>query len=310
LTASRRGGARPAPGEACEEDLEGFLEATRAWVDEELRRTLPPPDAAPRPLPEAMHYAVFGGGKRLRPALVRLVCRAFGGRDADAAAPAAAVELVHAYSLVHDDLPCMDDDELRRGRPTVHVVYGEALAVLVGDALLTAAFEALARAETADAPARLACARTLAGAAGALGMVGGQALDLAGGAEDLGAVEDVHRRKTAALIAAAAELGALAAGAPAPERGRVREYGTSLGLLFQAVDDLLDVTSDARTLGKTPGKDAALERRTLVAVLGVEGARRRAEELARAARGAGEALGWSPGSLPLLLVERLRERRA
>jgi geranylgeranyl pyrophosphate synthase len=260
-----------------------------------------------------MHYALFGGGKRLRPALVRLFTRELGGSDREAEAPAAAIELVHTYSLVHDDLPAMDDDALRRGRPTVHVAFDEATAILVGDALLTLAFEVLGTAGGERAGEQ---ALVLARAAGARGMVGGQVLDLTlerAGAAAPELLLDMHARKTAALFGAACELGALASGARGAERSvraRSADFGRSLGLLFQAVDDLLDVTGDAATLGKTPGKDAALARATLVSVLGLERARQRAGELAAEARRAARELASGPGERAQELVEFVLARRA
>ncbi len=291
-------------------ELRSWLDESRRWAEDALERALPSADAPPRRLHEAMRYAVFGGGKRLRPALVRLACRHFGGTDEGALAPAAAVELIHTYSLVHDDLPCMDDDELRRGRPTCHVVYGDALAVLVGDALLTLAFETLG-----DAPAGLV--RVLARAAGAAGMVGGQVLDLessaAGAAPELASVRAIHRLKTAALFEASAELGARAAGAAEDACARAADFGRALGLAFQAQDDVLDVTGDARTLGKTPGKDAQLDKATLVAALGLAGARAEAAKLADEAERAAAALGpgaGGSGDLPRDLVRFVVERSA
>jgi farnesyl diphosphate synthase len=263
---------------------------------------------SPPSLVDAMRYALLGGGKRLRPALARALCLHYGGSDESAALPAAAVECIHAYSLVHDDLPSMDDDDLRRGRPTCHKVYGEALAILAGDALLTLAFELLARtgARAADH------ARVLAIAAGHAGMVGGQVLDLAAetalsGETDVG---EIHARKTAALFGAAAEMGAIAAGAPGASRALARNYGHALGRCFQATDDILDVTGDAGTLGKTPGKDARGRKSTLVAALGLEGARIEAERLADLARAAAVALPARPGDLTFELVERILHRPA
>ncbi|MSR64114.1 MAG: polyprenyl synthetase family protein [Planctomycetes bacterium] len=273
-----------------------WLAEGRTWVEAALERALPSANEPPARLHQAMRYALLGGGKRLRPALVRLVCLELGGTEAQAAAPAVALELVHTYSLVHDDLPAMDDDELRRGRPTLHVAFDEATAILVGDALLTLSFEVLA----GDEPLRAReHARVLARAAGSRGMVGGQVLDLsleAGATPDtLAALEDMHRRKTAALFAAACEMGAIAAGRAA-ERARCAAFGERLGRLFQAVDDWLDVTGDAATLGKTPGKDAVLARPTLVRALGLEGTRRRAEELASESRQAALELCFGPGT--------------
>jgi geranylgeranyl pyrophosphate synthase len=267
--------------EASPVDLSAWLDESRVWAEREMERLVAPARTQPERLHEAMRYALFGGGKRLRPALVRLVCGHLGGDEARAALPAVAIEMVHTYSLVHDDLPCMDDDDLRRGRPTCHVVFGEALAVLAGDALLTGAFELCAR----DAERAAAFASVLARAAGSVGMVGGQVLDLetAHTARDRSVLRDevhaIHLRKTAALFSAAAELGAVAADAGAGERARAAAFGQSLGLAFQATDDLLDVTGDAATLGKTPGKDAALDRATLVAAVGFEAAREEARRL-------------------------------
>lgn len=293
-----------------------WLEETSRWVEAELEGCLGGLAGAPPTLVEALRYALLGGGKRLRPALARLTCRWFGGTDGDARAPALALELVHTYSLVHDDLPCMDDDELRRGRPTCHVVYGEALAVLVGDALQTLAFgqhgDELARPRAAGE-----LVAVLAGAAGAVGMVGGQVLDVAPpgvppGAAGSASIEDVrriHALKTAALFAAAGEMGAVAAGAPRADRRRAGAFGRALGLAFQAVDDVLDETGDAPTLGKTPGKDRALERSTLVAALGLKQARTEARRLAGEAEDGARALGAREGELPLELVRYVLGRR-
>lgn len=298
---------RPAPEQASR--LGAWLAESSAWADAALERYVPAQHSDwPAPLCEAMRYALFGGGKRLRPALVRLLAALLGGREEAAAAPAAAVELVHTYSLVHDDLPCMDDDDLRRGRATCHVVYGEALAVLAGDALLTRAFELLAQC----GPAAGAMVATLARGAGPAGMVGGQVLDLEaqGSRADRATVDRVHRTKTAALIEAACELGALSAGAGASGLAAARAYGRALGMGFQAVDDLLDLSGDAQTLGKTPGKDERHDRANLARVIGVEAARAAAAEHAERARAAAAELGSAAGDLPLLLVDHLLARRS
>lgn len=298
--------------------IDVWLQEARRWSDAALEASLTRCFAdreqglfVPARLEEAMRYAILGGGKRLRPALVRLFAEELGGSAEAATAPAVAIELVHTYSLVHDDLPAMDDDDLRRGRPTCHVVYGEALGILVGDALQTLAFEELARLGPRGAELVLVLAR----AAGSRGMVGGQVLDLLptsrpgspGGPDGIRAV---HRAKTAALFGAAAEMGALVAAADAGAVAGARRFGLALGLAFQAVDDVLDVTGDAATLGKTPGKDAALERDTLVAALGLEGARREAAERAQEARAALLELGLAEGSLAFHLVEHLLQRRS
>ena len=265
-------------------DLAALLASERQAVDAALDRLLPPVGAWPARLHEAMRYAVFGGGKRVRPLLVRTAYRAAGGRDEAALEPACAIELIHTYSLVHDDLPAMDDDTLRRGRPTVHVAFDEALAILAGDALLTEGFAVLARyPEPASFAARRAEAcRLVAAAAGSSGMVGGQVEDIeaTGAAPDSDRLERVHRAKTGALLAASVELGALLAGADTERRGAFGSFGRRLGLLFQIVDDILDVTGTARSLGKSPGKDAAAGKLTYPAVFGLEAARAKLVDLA------------------------------
>jgi geranylgeranyl diphosphate synthase type II len=264
--------------------LEDYLARRRRTVEAALEAALSPADGVPPRLLEAMRYAVLSGGKRVRPILALAACEAAPGSIERALPFACAIELIHAYSLVHDDLPAMDDDDLRRGRPTVHVVFGEALAILTGDALLTEAFRVAAEgAETAGLdPARaLAIVRAIAAAAGAAGMVGGQAADLAaeGGSADLALVEAIHRRKTAALIAAAVEAGATAGGAAPARLAGLRAYGQALGLAFQVADDVLDATAPTTLTGKRAGGDAAHGKATYPAVLGVEGARRAARAL-------------------------------
>ena len=287
-------------------DLTAWLEDSRRWSEAQLERWFPASSDWPPSLREACRYSLMAGGKRLRPALVRLFCASLGGSDEDASRPAAAVEMIHTYSLVHDDLPCMDDDDLRRGRPTCHKVYGEAMAVLVGDALLTEAFALLGQAPGASA----LLVAVLASASGGAGMVGGQVLDmsLSGAAASIQDVRAVHAAKTAALLGAACELGAVAAGAAEDARAGARAYGVSLGLAFQAVDDCLDATGTAATLGKTPGKDEELDRATSVAALGLDGARAEAQARAEEARAAALRMGLGPRSLPLLLVDLLLER--
>jgi farnesyl diphosphate synthase len=226
-----------------------------------------------------MRYAVLGGGKRIRPLLAYAAGEAIGAEAAVVDAAAAAVELIHAYSLVHDDLPSMDDDTLRRGKPTCHVAFGEATALLAGDALQALAFDVLARGGLPDAAG--ACA-LLAAAAGSRGMAGGQAIDLAsvGATLALPELETMHRMKTGALIRAAVRLGAACGRPLAPgEAAALDSYASAAGLAFQVVDDVLDVEGSAASLGKTAGKDAAQGKPTFVALLGVAGARERAEAL-------------------------------
>ena len=242
------------------------------------------PAERPPALHEAMRYAVLGGGKRVR-ALMAYAAGELAGADPEVVdAAAAAVELIHAYSLVHDDLPCMDDDVLRRGRPTCHVAFGEAMALLAGDALQSLAFEVLAGGRSHDAPAQLAL---LAQAAGARGMAGGQALDLesTGTTLALSDLERMHQLKTGALIRAAIRLGA-ACGRPmsVDENAALDRCAAAMGLAFQVVDDILDVEGDARNLGKSAGKDAAQRKSTYVSLLGVSAARERVEQLRTQAR--------------------------
>jgi farnesyl diphosphate synthase len=254
----------------------------RARVNAALDHALPNTGAEPVRLHAAMRHAVLDGGKRTRPLLVYATGTAFGADDASLDAPAAAVELVHAYSLVHDDLPSMDDDALRRGKPTVHIAFDEATAILAGDALQSLAFELLADAP-ASAECRVAMLKELSIAAGARGMCGGQALDLAatgnGAALEMTALQDLHARKTGALLRAAVRLGAIAAGVDEGTRMRLDAFADALGLGFQIRDDLLDIEGDSATLGKTIGKDIAQAKATFPALLGIDGSRRRLEEL-------------------------------
>jgi geranylgeranyl diphosphate synthase type II len=263
-----------------------FLAFCRQWgpaVEQALRELLPPVDAVPARLHEAMHYALFPGGKRLRPMLVLLGCQAAGGDPLRALPAAAALECLHTYSLVHDDLPCMDDDDLRRGRATCHKVYGDALALLAGDALLTLAFEGAA---TAGA----AAVAELARAAGSLGMVGGQVEDLAVegdvGQHSLERVRWIHAHKTGALITASLLVGAHAAAAEpvaAAVLEPLRAFGDRLGLAFQIADDCLDLTGTAAELGKNPLADVALGKLTWPAMVGLPRSLATARELAEQA---------------------------
>jgi farnesyl diphosphate synthase len=265
-------------------NFEAALAACARAVEAELERLLPKADGAPeRQLFEAMRYAALGGGKRLRPFLVVAGADLFGASKAQSVRVGAAIELVHAYSLVHDDLPCMDDDDLRRGRPTVHKRWDEATALLAGDALLTLAFEVLAHeATTADAAARSELVLGLARAAGATGMVGGQMLDLLGENAQLGEAEIVRlqRLKTGAMISFSAEAGAILGRASEADRTALKLYAHDLGLAFQIADDLLDHRGDAAQVGKKTGKDAARGKATFVALMGEAQAEARARMLA------------------------------
>ena len=271
------------------------LEPYRAYVEAALSDESVVPDHAPPAVREAMRYSLLAGGKRFRPLLCILACEAVGGDRPEVRAihAAVAVELVHTYSLIHDDLPAMDDDDLRRGRPTCHRQFGEALAILAGDALLTRAFEVVAW--TLPATARLSVCELAAGA-GAAGMVGGQVLDLiadgkiAGPAPATAAdLEAIHRRKTGALIRSSVRLGAYAAGRT--DTAELDRYADALGLLFQVTDDLLDVQSTEAATGKRVGKDAGRGKLTYPGLLGVEASRRRADELCAEAVAAADTFG-------------------
>lgn len=242
------------------------------------------PDKAPAPagLGDAMRYAVLDGGKRLRPLLVMAACEAVGGNMHAALRSACAVELIHAYSLVHDDMPCMDNDVLRRGKPTVHVKYGQARALLAGDALQALAFEFLTPDDqSVDAATQARLCRMLAKAAGFQGMAGGQAIDLAsvGLALTSAQLHEMHRLKTGALLQASVMMGASCGPASLRAQEALRDYGAAVGLAFQVVDDILDVTADSATLGKTAGKDAAQDKPTFVSVLGLPASKTYAQHL-------------------------------
>jgi farnesyl diphosphate synthase len=294
-------------------DLTPELIALSARADDVLARVLPDEGQPPVELHRAMRYAVLGGGKRLRPLLVYATGLAFGAAPERLDAAAAAVEIIHAYSLVHDDLPAMDDDALRRGRPTCHVVFGEAMAILAGDALQALAFDVLANdaALGADAVRHLDMLRTLGRACGSHGMAGGQAFDLAAVGQRLSAaeLERMHVHKTGALIRASVRLGALAAGRDdAATLAALETYGHSIGLAFQIRDDLLDVEAETAQLGKTAGKDAAANKPTYPAILGVEASRAELAALTAAALAAIEPLGTA--AAPLRELARFVAERA
>ncbi|WP_422732624.1 polyprenyl synthetase family protein [Microbulbifer magnicolonia] len=267
--------------------LQTFLQQAAARVEAEIERALEPSTAGAEKLFAAMRYAALGPGKRLRPGLVYACAQTLRGADfvpARCDAAAAALECIHAYSLVHDDLPAMDDDDLRRGRPTCHIEFNEACAILAGDALQTQAFELLLASDAAPA-LKLRLLEELAAAAGSRGMVAGQAIDLdsVDKALSLPQLETMHRLKTGALIRASARMGALLGGADEAELAAVSRYAEAIGLAFQVQDDILDVTADTATLGKTQGADAARNKPTYVSLLGLEGARDKLQGLHRQA---------------------------
>jgi geranylgeranyl diphosphate synthase, type II len=291
-------------------DLSQYLQDKRALVNSRLRASIRAGDGCPVSLAEAMCYSLLAPGKRLRPLLVLLAAEACGGSDTVALPAACAVEMVHTYSLIHDDLPAMDDDDLRRGLPTCHKKFGEATAILAGDALLTLAFEVLADGYPPATAA--ACCRELARGAGATGMVGGQADDLAmetrDGSGTLDELEFLHARKTGALFRASLRLGVLSAqgerpgGADSATKEAFDAYGRAFGLAFQITDDLLDVESSAEQTGKRVGKDAARGKLTYPGFLGVVESRNRAQRLCREAQDALTPLG--PGGARLAALAR------
>lgn len=299
------GAAESRPGGVLHE-LSDYLNARRARIETALDEALRPAPGFPGPLREAMRYSLLAPGKRLRPLLVVMAAEACGGHGAEPWPAACAVEMIHAYSLIHDDLPAMDDDDLRRGQPTCHKKFGEALAILAGDALQGMAFQLLS--ESYPPLTAAACCRELAVAAGASGMVGGQADDLAweaaSGSRTVGVLEDLHARKTGALIRASLRLGVLVAHAPQPAESALFErfdgYGRALGLAFQITDDLLDVEGNADQAGKRVRKDAARGKLTYPGLLGVAESRRRAERLCREARD--HLLPLGPAAAPLLAL--------
>jgi geranylgeranyl diphosphate synthase type II len=316
-------------------DAEAYLREAAALVEAYLERVLPAPGGHIPRLAEAVRYSALGGGKRLRPALALGAAEASGGARELALPVAAAVEMIHTYSLIHDDLPAMDDDDFRRGRPTSHKVFGEAVAILAGDALLTQAFEVLAADGSVSPERRVAIVREIAVAGGPAGLVGGQVADIEGEGRDLtlpelefiharktgalilasvrggaiaaGALERLHRAKTGALLSACVRGGAVLGGAGEEDLGRLSRYASAIGLAFQVVDDVLDATEDATQLGKTAGKDEAARKATYVSVHGLERAREMAAALRQQALDAVSPLGPRGellGAIARLIVDR------
>ncbi len=261
-------------------DLKGFFHERRALIEGALDSLLPGESVEPVSVHKAIRWSVFAGGKRFRPILMLATGEVFGARDEVLRATACALEMIHTYSLIHDDLPSMDDDELRRGRPTCHIQFDEATAILAGDALQTLAFQTIAEDSSLSAERRVLLVSELGRAAGTpRGMVAGQARDLEAESRAVtsGELEQIHRLKTAALIIAAARCGAIIAEATDAELEAVGRYAAQLGLLFQITDDLLDVTATVETLGKTPGKDARAQKATYPSLYGIESAHQRAD---------------------------------
>ncbi len=299
------------PYGACMADLQSYLEEKRCMIDRELAKRMPAETVRPASLHEAMRYAALSDGKRLRPILCMAACEAVGAAAHDALVPALAVELVHTYTLVHDDMPCMDDDDTRRGRPTVHKVYGEANALLVGDALLALAFEWLAAVAPPTGHPGGVLFQELAHASGSRGVVGGQAEDMSatGHAVAADVVDYIHAHKTGSLIRAALRLGAIAGGGDSSSLEKLSTYGSAAGKAFQLADDILNATAVAEQLGKPAGTDATHGKATYVAVHGLDTARADAGQLVNDAVTALEGLPGNTETLVLLaryIVERTR----
>jgi len=291
--------------------LPDFFEEDRLLVDAQLERLLPGEDVRPPSIHKAMRYSVFAGGKRIRPILCLEAARIFAPEPSAALFPGCAIEFIHTYSLIHDDLPSLDNDDLRRGKPTSHKQFGEATAILAGDALLTLAFETVAAAPV-NAERRVAMVTEISTAAGTVnGMVGGQVADLEAEGQRVGAetLEYIHRSKTAALIRASITAGAICAGANAEDVARLRSFGETIGWAFQVTDDILDVTESSAALGKTAGKDLAQEKATYPAVFGLERSQEIASELEKKA--IAELAGYGARAQRLReIAEFLGERRA
>jgi len=289
--------------------LQKYLGARQKLIDQALGRFLPRASEKPATIHKAMRYSIFVGGKRLRPILCLAAAEACGGNVPQAMAPACAVECIHTYSLIHDDLPCMDDDDFRRGQPTNHKVFGEGVAVLAGDALLTIAFEILAQTRETARYRMPALMKELAVASGSHWLIGGQVADLEGEGRKISEDElkFIHRSKTAALLTAAIRLGAMSANAPEKKLAGLTLFGQSLGLAFQVIDDILDVTQTSEKLGKSAGKDVAAQKATYPAVFGLEKSRKEAQRLTKQALASIKPFG-EKGAMLKVLADYLLER--
>ena len=267
------------------DDLTAYAAKQRKIIDQALDGFLPKSSIRPKTLHKSMRYSLFAGGKRLRPILCLAAAEACGGNLSQAIPAACAVECIHTYSLIHDDLPCMDDDDMRRGKPTNHKVYGEPVAVLAGDALLTLAFEIISTAKSNKRYNNGDMVRELAITSGSKHLVGGQVLDLEGENKDISArtLKFIHQSKTAALLTSSLKLGAMSAGATDKKVQHLEEFGQCTGLAFQVIDDILDVTQSSKTLGKSAGKDEAVNKATYPAIHGLDKSRRLAEKLTKQA---------------------------
>jgi geranylgeranyl diphosphate synthase type II len=293
-------------------DLSTIMVERRQQVEGALERWLPQPGDRPPKVHEAMRHSVFAGGKRLRPLLALLACEAVGGDTEDAMPAAVALEMIHTYSLIHDDLPAMDDDDYRRGRPTCHRVYGEAIAILAGDALLTHAFLVLADPAAGRVPPirRLQIMAEIAEAAGSRGMVGGQAMDILSEGHEIDhpTLLYLHTHKTGALIRASVRAGGIAGGADGEALQSLTRYGERIGLAFQIVDDILDIEGATAEMGKTAGSDLRRQKATYPALMGLEESRRQAAHLLQEAKDALRPLG-EKGAVLAALADFIGARR-
>jgi geranylgeranyl diphosphate synthase type II len=279
-TATRAGARHPMAF-----DLQGFLDSRTRLVNEALDGLLPAASARPATIHGAMRYSLFAGGKRIRPALCLAAAQACGGRDSDALPAACAVECIHTYSLIHDDLPAMDNDDFRRGKPTNHKVFGEGIAILAGDGLLTQAFEILAQARGWPRYPHKTLVRELAHAAGTLQLIAGQVADLEAEGNRISAsdLKYIHERKTSALLCCSTRLGGMSANCAPAQLRALTDFGYNVGLAFQIIDDILDITQTSEQLGKTAGKDTAARKATYPSIVGLEKSRKIAQELTRRA---------------------------
>ncbi|MEK0444816.1 MAG: hypothetical protein RLZZ399_137 [Verrucomicrobiota bacterium] len=283
-------------------DLQAYLQSAAQQVDSALDQLIPSEKTKPSTLHRAMRYSIFAGGKRLRPILCLATAEACGGHAEEAIWAACAVECIHTYSLIHDDLPCMDDDDLRRGQPTNHKVFGEGVAVLSGDALLTLAFEILSKAPPKPRYGNSTQIRELASASGSRWLIAGQVMDLESEGKLISkqTLQFIHQAKTAALLTGAIRLGAMSANATPAKLSSLTEFGQALGLAFQVIDDILDVTQTTEKLGKTAGKDVDATKATYPALVGLEKSRKIARDLTQKAQSALKPLGKKGATLRAL----------
>ena len=290
-------------------NLKPYLKSRQNRIDRALDRYLPEENVKPTTIHKAMRYSLFAGGKRLRPILCLAAAEACGGKIDNALPLACAMECIHTYSLVHDDLPSMDDDDLRRGRPTCHKVFGDGIAVLAGDALLTIAFEIVSRAKPTSRYDMSILLRELAVAAGSQKLIAGQVADLEGEGKkiDMAGLRYIHENKTAAILTTSIRLGAMSANANPKQLGAITKFGRALGLAFQVIDDILDVTQTSEKLGKSAGKDVAAQKATYPALIGLDKSRAEAKRLTRQAHSALSVFGAKADALHALanyLLER------